>query len=51
VARLSTLRAVAFYRLIDIAYVALYLVPAVYLSQSGFLAYRPLLTAAGFAIA
>jgi chloride channel protein, CIC family len=42
---------VAFYRLIDAAYVVLYLIPAVYLTQSGFLAYRPLLTAAGFAIA
>ena len=47
----SALGVVAFYRLIDLAYVGLYLVPAAYLPQSGILAYRPLLTAAGFSIA
>ena len=47
----SALGVVAFYRLIDLAYVGLYLVPAVYLTQSGVLAYRPLLTATGFSIA
>lgn len=47
----SALGVVAFYRLIDLAYYVLYLVPAAYLTRQGFLAYRPLLTAAGFSIA
>ncbi|HEY8256789.1 MAG TPA: chloride channel protein [Gemmatimonadales bacterium] len=47
----GALGVVVFYRLIDWAYVALYLVPGVYLTESGIIAYRPLLTAAGFAIA
>ena len=38
---------VAFYRLIDLAYWVLYLTPAVFLTQSGILAYRPLLTGSG----
>ena len=38
---------VAFYRLIDLAYWVLYLTPAVYLTQLGILAYRPLLTGLG----
>jgi CIC family chloride channel protein len=42
---------VAFYRLIDLAYWVLYLTPAVFLTQSGILAYRPLLTAVGMTIA
>ena len=42
---------VAFYRLIDLAYWILYLTPAVFLTQSGILAYRPLLTGAGMALA
>jgi CIC family chloride channel protein len=42
---------VAFYRLIDLAYWVLYLTPAVFLTQSGILAYRPLLTAVGLTIA
>ena len=42
---------VLFYRLIDLAYWFLYLRPAVFLTQSGILAYRPLLTAIGLTIA
>jgi CIC family chloride channel protein len=42
---------VVFYRLIDLAYWVLYLTPAVFLTQSGILAYRPLLTAIGMTIA
>jgi chloride channel protein, CIC family len=42
---------VAFYRLIDLAYWILYLRPAVWLTDSGILAYRPLLTAIGVALA
>src|SRR5688572_2809619 len=42
---------VAFYRLIDLAYWLLYLTPAVYLTQSGVLAYRPLLTGVGLVVA
>jgi CIC family chloride channel protein len=42
---------VAFYRLIDLAYWVLYLTPAVFLTQSGFLAYRPLLTGIGLTLA
>ncbi|HEX6106074.1 MAG TPA: chloride channel protein, partial [Gemmatimonadales bacterium] len=43
----SGLAVVAFYHLIDLAYWLLYLTPAVYLTQSGVLAYRPLLTGLG----
>jgi CIC family chloride channel protein len=42
---------VAFYRLIDLAYWVLYLTPAVYLTQQGILAYRPLLTGLGLYVA
>ena len=42
---------VAFYRLIDLAYWILYLTPAVYLTQQGILAYRPLLTGLGLYVA
>jgi CIC family chloride channel protein len=42
---------VVFYRLIDLAYWVLYLTPAVFLTQSGILAYRPLLTAGGMTLA
>jgi CIC family chloride channel protein len=42
---------VAFYRLIDLAYWVLYLTPAVFLTQSGILAYRPLLTGMGLTFA
>jgi CIC family chloride channel protein len=42
---------VAFYRLIDLAYWILYLTPAVFLTQSGILAYRPLLTGIGMTLA
>ena len=42
---------VAFYRLIDLAYWVLYLTPAVFLTQSGILAYRPLLTGFGVTLA
>lgn len=38
---------VAFYRLIDLAYWVYYLTPAVFLTASGFLAYRPFLTGLG----
>ncbi|MGH7578804.1 MAG: chloride channel protein [Gemmatimonadales bacterium] len=41
------LGAVLFYRLIDLAYYIYYLRPAVFLTASGFLAYRPLLTGFG----
>ncbi|MBA3259702.1 MAG: hypothetical protein H0T68_09585 [Gemmatimonadales bacterium] len=47
----SALGVVAFYYLIDLAYWILYLTPAVYLTQSGFLAYRPLLTGVGLTVA
>ena len=47
----SGLAVVAFYRLIDLAYWLLYLTPAVYLTQSGVLAYRPLLTGLGLMVA
>jgi chloride channel protein, CIC family len=47
----SGLGVVVFYRLIDLAYWILYLRPAVFLTQSGILAYRPLLTAVGLTIA
>lgn len=47
----GALGVVAFYRLIDLAYYLLYLIPALYLTRQGFLAYRPLLTAAGLSIA
>ncbi len=43
----SGLGVVAFYRLIDLAYWIYYLTPAVYLTASGILAYRPLLTGFG----
>ena len=43
----SGLGVVGFYQLIDLAYWILYLTPAVYLTQSGILAYRPLLTGLG----
>jgi chloride channel protein, CIC family len=42
---------VAFYRLIDLAFWILYLTPAVFLTQSGILAYRPLLTGMGMTLA
>ena len=42
---------VAFYRLIDLAYWILYLTPAVFLTQSGILAYRPMLTGMGMTLA
>jgi CIC family chloride channel protein len=42
---------VAFYRLIDLAFWVLYLTPAVFLTQSGILAYRPLLTGIGMTLA
>ncbi|MFL5514665.1 MAG: chloride channel protein, partial [Gemmatimonadales bacterium] len=42
---------VVFYRLIDLAYWILYLTPAVYLTQQGILAYRPLLTGLGLYVA
>lgn len=42
---------VGFYRLIDLAYWLLYLTPAVYLTQQGILAYRPLLTGLGVTVA
>jgi CIC family chloride channel protein len=42
---------VVFYRLIDLAFWVLYLTPAVFLTQSGILAYRPLLTAIGMTLA
>jgi len=42
---------VAFYRLIDLAYWVLSLTPAVFLTQSGILAYRPLLTGMGLTFA
>jgi CIC family chloride channel protein len=38
---------VAFYRLIDLAFWLSYLMPAVYLTEAGILAYRPLLTGLG----
>jgi CIC family chloride channel protein len=38
---------VAFYRLIDLAFWIFYLIPAVYLTEAGILAYRPLLTGFG----
>lgn len=47
----SGLGVVAFYHLIDLAYWLLYLTPAVYFTQSGVLAYRPLLTGAGLVVA
>ncbi|MBA3344672.1 MAG: hypothetical protein H0T44_05130, partial [Gemmatimonadales bacterium] len=45
------LGAVVFYSLIDLAFWILYLTPAVYLTQSGILAYRPLLTGIGLTLA
>jgi chloride channel protein, CIC family len=42
---------VVFYRLIDLAFWVLYLTPAVFLTQSGILAYRPLLTGMGMIFA
>src|ERR687892_704659 len=42
---------VVFYRLIDLAFWVLYLTPAVFLTQSGILAYRPLLTGMGMTFA
>jgi hypothetical protein len=47
----GALGVVVFYRLIDLAFVVLYLMPGIYLTEYGILAYRPLLTAAGLAIA
>ncbi|MBA3582960.1 MAG: chloride channel protein, partial [Gemmatimonadetes bacterium] len=47
----SGLAVVAFYQLIDLAFWVLYLTPAVYLTQSGILAYRPLLTGLGLMVA
>jgi CIC family chloride channel protein len=47
----SGLGVVLFYQLIDLAYWLLYLTPAVYLTQSGVLAYRPLLTGVGLVVA
>lgn len=43
----SGLAVVAFYRLIDLAFWITYLMPAVYLTGAGILAYRPLLTGLG----
>src|SRR5690242_12073215 len=42
---------VAFYRLIDLAYAGFWRWPIDHLPRAGFLAYRPLLTASGFAVA
>lgn len=47
----AALGVVAFYKLIDLAYAAFYGWPASVAPQAYFLAYRPLLTAAGFAAA
>lgn len=42
---------VVFYRLIDLAFYVTYLIPAVYLTEAGILAYRPLLTGVGLMLA
>jgi chloride channel protein, CIC family len=47
----GALGVVAFYKLIDAAYALFYQWPAGFLPRNSFLAYRPLLTAAGFASA
>lgn len=47
----GALGVVAFYRLIDLAYWVFYVWPAGFLPRAGFIAYWPLLTALGFAIA
>ena len=47
----GALGVVVFYKLIDAAYGLFYRWPATFLSRSGFLAYRPLVTATGFAAA
>ncbi|MEO6056245.1 MAG: chloride channel protein [Gemmatimonadales bacterium] len=47
----AALGVVGFYKLIDAAYGVFYRWPGTFLSRSDFLAYRPLLTAAGFAAA
>jgi CIC family chloride channel protein len=47
----AALGVVGFYKLIDAAYGVFYRWPGTYLSRTDFLAYRPLLTAAGFAAA
>lgn len=47
----GALGVVAFYRSIDLAFYLLYLIPGIYLTQWGILAYRPVLTAAGLWIA
>src|SRR5215467_8487679 len=48
---LSALGVAAFYASIDLAFGAFYRYPAAVIPQLGFLAYRPLITAIGFAIA
>ncbi len=47
----AALGVVGFYKLIDAAYTVFYRWPGTFLSRSDFLAYRPLVTAAGFAAA
>lgn len=47
----TALGVVGFYRLIDLAFVAFYDWPADYFPHSAFLAYRPLVTGAGLALA
>ena len=47
----AALGVVAFYRLIDVAFAIFWTWPIEHLPYAGFLAYRPLLTAAGFAVA
>ncbi|MBI4540788.1 MAG: chloride channel protein [Gemmatimonadetes bacterium] len=48
---IGALGVVAFYRLIDLAYISFFEWPATHLSRQDFLAYRPLLTGAGIAVA
>ncbi|HET7457725.1 MAG TPA: hypothetical protein VFJ74_08715, partial [Gemmatimonadaceae bacterium] len=48
---LSALGVVLFYRSIDLAYDAFYRWPATFLARLGFLAYRPIVTGAGLALA
>lgn len=48
---LSALGVVAFYGTIDLAYAAFYKWPATFLAHVSFLAYRPLITGAGLALA
>jgi CIC family chloride channel protein len=47
----GALGVVVFYRSIDLAFYLLYLLPGIYLTRWGFIAYRPVLTAAGLWIA